>query len=127
MNDLGFFTINTMISLSVPGVVQLISQVLYSLIFMDILQTDKWLNKYFKGEDETEDECLNAFFCECGFSSMKVFSNLGSTLFYLLTYLGLWAALAILYLFKIMTKKDYLYNVLIKRMKWNWSLSFFFS
>jgi hypothetical protein len=49
MNDFSFLTVNTMISLSVPGIVQMFQSVLYNLVYMDILMTDKWLPKLLYG------------------------------------------------------------------------------
>jgi hypothetical protein len=42
LDDLSFLTINTMISISVPGVAQMIQQVLLNLIYFDILYTELW-------------------------------------------------------------------------------------
>ncbi len=39
--------INTMISMSVPGVVKLVQRVLLNFIYLDILLTDLWLPKLF--------------------------------------------------------------------------------
>jgi hypothetical protein len=36
-------TVNSMISMPVPGIVQLIQQVLLNFIYVDILLTDMWL------------------------------------------------------------------------------------
>jgi hypothetical protein len=57
-----------MISISVPGVAQLLLSVLYNLIFVDILYTDDWLIKVFYGDEvETLDvDALNINFEDCG-------------------------------------------------------------
>jgi hypothetical protein len=68
LNDMSFLTINTMISISVPGVAQLLLSVLYNLIFVDILYTDDWLIKMFYGDEvEMLDvDALNIYFEDCG-------------------------------------------------------------
>jgi len=43
LDDFSFMTVNSMISMPVPGIVQLIQQVLLNFIYVDILLTDLWL------------------------------------------------------------------------------------
>lgn len=43
LDDMSFLTINTMISMTIPGVAQVIAQVLLNLIYFDILYTEEWL------------------------------------------------------------------------------------
>lgn len=43
MDDLSFFTINTLISIAVPGIANTILSVLLSIIQFDVLFTEKWL------------------------------------------------------------------------------------
>lgn len=122
LNDLSFITINTMISMTVPGIVQIISYVIYNLIFMDILQTEEWLlPESMRGDD---DGALNSFFYESGFSSKKLMPNLGSTLVYIMIYLGAWLFILIFWLFKEQELEKMLYEFLLSRMKWNWSFLF---
>jgi hypothetical protein len=47
LDDFSFLTINTMISLTVPGIVQLVTSVLINFIYVDILLTDLWLPQLF--------------------------------------------------------------------------------
>ena len=98
LNDFSFLTINTLISMTVPGIVQIFSKVLYNLIFKDILQTDKWLLP--EGINNGDEKYLNSFFYESGFTSMKIMTNLGSTLAYLVFYIAIWVQIFILYLFR---------------------------
>lgn len=51
-DDFSFLTINTMISLTVPGIVQLVTSVLINFIYVDILLTDLWLPQLFYSDDE---------------------------------------------------------------------------
>ncbi len=43
MNDMSFLTIMTMISITVPGIAKLLMGALLNFIYLDILQTEKWL------------------------------------------------------------------------------------
>ncbi len=52
LNDMSFLTINALISITVPGTAKLIQMALLNFIYLDILQTDKWLiPMLFKDED----------------------------------------------------------------------------
>ena len=48
LDDLSFVLINTMISMPVPGIVQMVQAVLLNFIYLDILLTDYWIPKLFK-------------------------------------------------------------------------------
>jgi hypothetical protein len=49
---MSFLTINALISITVPGTAKLIQMALLNFIYLDILQTDKWLiPMLFKDED----------------------------------------------------------------------------
>jgi hypothetical protein len=53
---MSFLTINAMISITVPGTAKLIQMALLNFIYLDILQTDKWLIPIlFKEEDESQE------------------------------------------------------------------------
>jgi hypothetical protein len=74
----------------VPGVAQLIQQVLVNFIYFDILYTEMWSPKLFKImklKVDTEDEPLNIYFSENGYSSSLSVKSLGSTLFFLVFFL----------------------------------------
>lgn len=43
LNDLSFLTSLTLISITVPGIAQIIQSAMLSFIYLDVLQTDKWL------------------------------------------------------------------------------------
>jgi hypothetical protein len=97
---MSFLTINAMISIIVPGSAKLIQMALLNFIYLDILQTDKWLipllfkdvdDNATKTEVDDDDELvivedtdapLNDFFDENGFSSKSLIKNLGSTFVY---------------------------------------------
>ncbi len=90
MSDMSFLTILSMVSISVPGLAKVIQGALISFICMDLLATDRWLMPLIFPEDNfpseepsIEDEALNAFFDENGFSTRTLLKNLGSTFVYL--------------------------------------------
>jgi len=47
LDDLSFMLINTMISMPVPGIVQMVQTVLLNFIYLDILLTDFWVPMIF--------------------------------------------------------------------------------
>jgi hypothetical protein len=54
LNDMSFLTILTLVSMPVPGIASMINSVLLNLIFVDILQTDRWLIPlFFSNNEET--------------------------------------------------------------------------
>ena len=53
LDDFSFMTINSMISMPVPGIVQLIQQVLLNFIYVDILLTDLWLPQMFMTQKDS--------------------------------------------------------------------------
>jgi len=46
LNDMSFLTICSMISINVPGIGKIIMTSLLNFIYLDILQTDLWLNPF---------------------------------------------------------------------------------
>jgi hypothetical protein len=114
-----------MVSLSVPGIAKIIQSILMNFVYLDLLQTDKWLipwifppgseiielaNNELKDEqgstydtkirlDETP---INYFFEENGFSSRLLIKNMGSTFIYLIILVFL------LFLSPVLTFLDFL-------------------
>jgi hypothetical protein len=43
MNDMSFLTILSLISITVPGIAQIIQAVILKFLYLDILMTDEWL------------------------------------------------------------------------------------
>jgi hypothetical protein len=70
---MSFLTINSMISLSIPGLPQLIQSVLLKFIYFDILYTELWLPQFMAGiglgdlDDVSNDDALNSIFADNGF------------------------------------------------------------
>ncbi len=58
---------------------------------------------------------------------MKIISNLGSTVAYLIAFIVLWVFLGILYFMKSISTIETIYNYLLSHMKWTWSLFFMYS
>ena len=106
LNDMSFLTILTMISLSVPGIAKIIQSILMNFVYLDLMQTEKWLiplifppgsevaegNKEYETEEGIKDITkvrqdetpINYFFEENGFSTRILIKNLGSTFIYLI-------------------------------------------
>jgi hypothetical protein len=81
-------TVNSMISMPVPGIVQLIQRVLLNFIYVDILLTDMWLPQLLMtaNEAQTEQKGINPYFEQNGFASIILVINLGSSFVYLVIY-----------------------------------------
>ena len=65
MDDLSFLMINTMISMSVPGVAMMVSGALINLIYFDILYTERWFPDFMesiKFDFNIDDHPLNVYF-----------------------------------------------------------------
>jgi hypothetical protein len=56
LNDMSFLTIMTMISITVPGITKVIQGALLNFIYLDILQTERWLIPWIFPDDEDEKE-----------------------------------------------------------------------
>jgi hypothetical protein len=88
--DTSFLTINLLISLPVPGIVQLMQAVFLNLLYFDIFYTEKWLPQMFQVDlFEEEESGLNEYFEDNGFGTTLFMVNLGSALVFLMTHLAL--------------------------------------
>ncbi len=68
LDDMSFLTINSLISIPIPGIVQSIQQVLLNLIQADLFYTEEWLHKIIVSEDIINDDSgINNFFNENGY------------------------------------------------------------
>lgn len=97
-------------------------------IFLDILQTDLWLNKYLANEYTDIDDAyspLNYYFDRAGFSSFIIMINLGSSFVYLAMILSMYALLPIIYILTpCLPIAIRLYNKLNGMLFWNFSIRF---
>ncbi|TNV73036.1 hypothetical protein FGO68_gene16102 [Halteria grandinella] len=71
----------------IPGVASGVMNIMLQFIYLDILQTDKWLIPIFDQELDNEgnfidDQSFTSQFEQQGFQSMYSFKNLGSTLLF---------------------------------------------
>lgn len=101
----------------------MISYVIFNFIYMDLLQTDYWLQSNIMSDEQLEDDSyVNGYFFECGYQSMQLMKNLGSTLAYLIIYFVLWFLVGIFFLLKRIPKIEIVYSKLLSKLKWTWSL-----
>jgi hypothetical protein len=101
LEDMSFLSINSMISMQVPGMVQLINNVIMSFIYVDIFLSDKWLPQLFYGLERLDDdsEPLNSSFEESGYSSKVLLKNINSSLVFIWIYCSLYG---LLFIFRIL-------------------------
>ena len=97
----------------------MIQVVLINFIYFDILYTERWFPdfmKYLNLDLDFEDYPLNSHFNENGFQSLTLLKNIGSTFFFLIIYILLWALLVLFKLFSNMTA--FFENFRIKLYSW---------
>ncbi|TNV87952.1 hypothetical protein FGO68_gene897 [Halteria grandinella] len=122
----------TLITFPVPGIAQLIQASMLSFIYLDILQTDKWLTPLifpeiqFVADDEVESQAINSQFYQNGFQQMMLLQNLGSTFVYMIIVIS---GFLMMILTRINLGLDIrpIYRLsrwLEVRLMWNYSLRF---
>jgi hypothetical protein len=91
-------SINSLISMPVPGMVQLINNVVMSFIYVDIFLSDKWMPELFYGSESANDDNLplNNYFDESGYSSKALLKNINSSLVFIGIYFSMYVLLLIL-------------------------------
>ena len=68
LNDVSFLTLLSLISMPVPGIVQLMNSVFQKFIYIDIFYTEKWFPLLISSFTIIEeDHGVNEFFDENGF------------------------------------------------------------
>ena len=88
--DTSFLTINSLISMSVPGIVQIMQTAFLNLLYFDIFYSEKWLPYMFPVDvSENEEFGLNEYFEDNGFGSNMFIVNLGSAPVFLIIHLAL--------------------------------------
>jgi hypothetical protein len=103
LNDISFLIIMALISLNLPGLAQSIQVMMLDFIYLDVLQTDLWLNPMLFTQTELDEEALSLFFDQNGFSSCIFIVNLGSSFVYLLIYAFILALLFLLRLTRLIS------------------------
>jgi hypothetical protein len=90
-------SINSIISMPVPGMVQLVNNVIMSFIYVDIFLSDQWLPELIYGVERVDDdnEPLNSFFDESGYSSRMLWKNINSSLVLICMYCSIFCLLLI--------------------------------
>jgi hypothetical protein len=90
-------SINSMISMPVPGMVQLVNNIIMSFIYVDIFLSDQWMPELFYGleRDNDDNEPLNSFFDESGYSSTMLLKNINSSMVFIWIYCSLFGLLLI--------------------------------
>ncbi|TNV86987.1 hypothetical protein FGO68_gene1174 [Halteria grandinella] len=94
LNDISQIIMLSLININIPGQAQLIMNMLMNLIYMDLLQTDLWLEKLMNIEDD--DQALCPSFKQAGYSSHNTVSNLGSTFVFIIVLIALYLIFALL-------------------------------
>ena len=96
---MSFLTINMLISMNVPGIVQIVQSIFMSFVYFDVFYVDQWvppaLEKVKFNIDEPG-EPINTYFQENGFEVKFFMKNIGSTLIFILLYIITWILLFIL-------------------------------
>jgi hypothetical protein len=111
-----------------------------NLIYMDLLLSEMWIPQLFYGANnlDEDNEPLNSFFDENGYSSKYLLKNLGSTLAFLFAYLGLWFFLLFLKLLSLFSARYLIfltitysallgYQKLKTKLMWRLSIELFIS
>lgn len=96
---MSFLTINMLISMNVPGIVQIVQQIFLNFVFFDVFYVDQWvpptLKKVSLDMDVPEDP-INDYFKDNGFEVKFLMKNIGSTLIFLIIYIIAWVIYLIL-------------------------------
>jgi hypothetical protein len=83
----------------VPGIVQLVNQMILKFIYVDIFFTEKWFLPFLtKLNDIENDRGINEYFEENGFESKILLMNLGSTLVFMFIKIGILTIFAVIHL-----------------------------
>ncbi len=112
----------------IPGIVQLVNNVMISFIYVDIFMSDEWLPQTLYGTENLheDNEPLNSFFDENGYSSKSLLKTIGSAMVFLGFYVFLWVLLGILWVLGLFSKISHkCYVSLRNKLLWKMSLKIF--
>ncbi|TNV87252.1 hypothetical protein FGO68_gene8134 [Halteria grandinella] len=123
LNDISTVTMLSFINISIPGQASVLSSILLNLIYMDLLQTDKWMDKIVDLDDEDNDRSLCPSFERVGYTSMNTISNLGSTFVFLIFIILAYLTTLVLQ-FLSRTKFKRAFEFMKKQLIWNAALRF---
>ncbi|TNV87110.1 hypothetical protein FGO68_gene13713 [Halteria grandinella] len=82
LNDISQVTMLSLININIPGSASYLTSIIMKLVYMDLLQTDLWINNIID-LDSPDDDALCPSFYLAGYSSQFTISNLGSTFVFL--------------------------------------------
>lgn len=110
LEDFSFLTINSMISIMIPGIPSLIQSVLLKFIYFDILYTELWMMEFMKKiginfDYVEDDQALNFIFSDNNFQSMQFLKNAGSSTIYVIMYFFAWIVFMMIYLLSMCWSK----------------------
>jgi hypothetical protein len=91
---MSFLTINMLISMNVPGIVQIVQQIFMNFIFFDVFYVDQWVPPTLKKVSfnmDVPERPINDYFQDNGFEVKFLMKNIGSTLIFLMLYIIAWA------------------------------------
>jgi hypothetical protein len=131
--DLSFLTINSMISLSTPGIASVIQAAMLKYAYFDIMYTEFWLEDFLATlglyTDQVKgDEPLSLVFENNGFGSKQFLKNAGSSLVYIALFLFAWFVVLLLWIAsKCSSKAQEIHLKLKNALMWNQSLNFLLS
>ncbi|TNV87064.1 hypothetical protein FGO68_gene2250 [Halteria grandinella] len=128
LNDLSFLTILTLVSMNVPGIVQMIQNVMLNFIYLDILKTDQWFIPLVFGVEDEEDTDggLNSFLEQNGFSSVNSIKNLQSSFIYVIVIFLLYSVMMFFILIgDHVPRFQKLAESMDRKLVWNYPIRFF--
>lgn len=119
LEDISFLVINSMLSISIPGIPSIIQAVMIKYMYFDILYTELWIDRFLTSigihyDQIKNDTALNNQFEENGFDSKQFLWNSGSSLFFLAFYILSWV---ILFLLSILSKISSRIYILKEKLK----------
>ncbi|TNV86064.1 hypothetical protein FGO68_gene3520 [Halteria grandinella] len=129
MNDLSFLISLGLVSIPIPGVASQIQSLLSSIIYLDLLLTDKWLIPWLdlaiKEEELEEDAAMNIFFESQGFQSMLLMYNLGSTSAFIILQITIILLTSILGILSLSSQRaKQLYAIIHPKVFWAGTIRF---
>ncbi|TNV86521.1 hypothetical protein FGO68_gene6081 [Halteria grandinella] len=129
MNDLSFIIQLSMVSLQIPGIASSIQSILLSIIYMDLLMTEQWLDpildKLLSPEEADDNTAVNDFLYAQGFKSKLLIYNLGSTMIFLAILICVLCITALTFQLRTTsTIAQKVYSYLSSRLLWGGTIRF---
>ena len=96
---MSFLTINMLISMNVPGIVQIVQQIFMNFVYFDVFYVDQWVPPTLKKvsiDMNVPEDPINDYFKDNGFEVKFLMKNIGSTLIFLIIYIIAWVIYLIL-------------------------------